>query len=136
MWLFGMITLLELRFNRLIDAHCPHDSSKATLSEGRIQKAEALKDERKRQKQNVALLDCLQFADKAQIIARNDDLRRLTRFESRNQVEHAGKQLEKLRNNLAHSQDIVSNDWFTIVELVENLESVLDGPPGPSSLTT
>ncbi|HVJ69419.1 MAG TPA: hypothetical protein VM510_15695 [Caulifigura sp.] len=132
MWLFGMITLLEMRFNRLIETHFPGDSWTASVSEGRIQKARGLQDERKRHKQNVTLLDCLQFADKTQIIARNDELRQLTRFVSKRQVEEAGKRLEKLRNNLAHSQDIVANDWTTIVELVENLDSVLDGPPGLS----
>mgnify|MGYP002683884023 CR=1 FL=1 len=70
------------------------------------------------------------ITDKAQIIARTELLRKLTRFESRRQVEEVGKRLEKLRNNLAHSQDIITNDWDTIVLLAENLDSVLDGPPG------
>ena len=38
--------------------------------------------------------------------------------------------LEKLRNNLAHCQDIVTGDWEAIVALSENLDRVLDGPPG------
>jgi hypothetical protein len=133
MWLFGMITLLEMRFSRLIELHCPADSWKASVSEGRIQKAMALQEERKRQKQEVSLFDCLQFADKAQIVARSEQLRRFTRFDSRRQIEEAGKRLEKLRNDLAHSQDIVANDWDTIVELVEDLESVVDGWPGPAN---
>ena len=41
--------------------------------------------------------------------------------------------MEKLRNNLAHSQDIVTNDWETIVALAENLDDVLEGPPGLES---
>jgi hypothetical protein len=130
MWLFGMITLLEMRFSRLIEAHCPADSWKASVSEGRIQKAEALREERKRQKLDVTLFDCLQFADKAQIVARHEQLRGFTRFDSRKQVEDVGKRLEKLRNDLAHAQDIVANDWGTILELVKDLESVLDGPNG------
>jgi hypothetical protein len=35
--------------------------------------------------------------------------------------------LENLRNSVAHSQDIVANDWETIVALAEQLDSVLDG---------
>ena len=35
------------------------------------------------------------------------------------------KNLEKLRNNLAHAQDIVSLDWETIVTISENLEAVV-----------
>ena len=37
------------------------------------------------------------------------------------------KMLEKLRNNLAHSQDIIADDWETIVALSSNFEDVLVG---------
>ena len=42
MWLFGMITLIEIRISRLIEQMCPGDSWKQHVSEGRLQKAEAL----------------------------------------------------------------------------------------------
>jgi hypothetical protein len=128
MWLFGMVTLLEMRFSRMIARECPNDSWRSYLSEGRIQKAEALLEERRRRNHQTTLADCLQFADKTRIIARNQQLRSLTRFESKRQIEDVGKSLELLRNNLAHSQDIITSDWETIVALAENLESVLDGP--------
>ncbi|OUT55014.1 MAG: hypothetical protein CBB71_20950 [Rhodopirellula sp. TMED11] len=130
MWLFGMVTLIEMRFNHLIERCCDEESWKEYLSAGRIQKAEQLLEERKRRSQELTLADCLQFSDKAQIVARQTELRKMTRFESRNQLEKAAKMLEKLRNNLAHSQDIISSDWEAIVALSENLDSVLDGPPG------
>jgi len=130
MWLFGMITLIEMRFARLIGQLCPEDGWKQFLSEARVQKAEELLAERIRRDQNLELLDCLQFADKGQIVARNQDIRRLTQFQSRRQLEQVVKQLERLRNNLAHTQDIISTDWETIVLLAENLDSVLAGPPG------
>lgn len=95
-----------------------------------IKAIQGLLFERRRVKQDLSLLDCLQFSDKAQIVARNEQLRRLTRIESRRQIEDVGRRLEKLRYNLAHSQDIVAHDRQTIVQLVENLDSVLDGPPG------
>jgi hypothetical protein len=44
--------------------------------------------------------------------------------------------LEKLRNNLAHSQDIIAGDWDTIVALAENVASILDGPLEVSSTLT
>ena len=40
------------------------------------------------------------------------------------------KMIEKLRDNLAHSQDIISDDWDVIMNLAENFEKVLSGPPG------
>jgi hypothetical protein len=119
MWLFGAVTLIELRFAELIEAHCPGDGWKEFLSEARLQKAQALLGERLRRNQSLRLLDCLQFSDKGQIIARNEDIRKLTVFASRRQAEEAVKRLEALRNNLAHAQDILTGDWETIVQLCE-----------------
>jgi hypothetical protein len=119
MWLFGIVTLVEMRFAELLEDHCPGDSWKQYLSEGRLQKAQALLDERSRRNQQLRLVDCLQFSDKGQIIARNEDVRKLTVFASRRQAEDATKQLEQLRNNLAHAQDILTSDWDTIIRLCE-----------------
>ena len=130
MWLFGMITLTEMRFTRLIERRCPDESWKAFLSPGRLQKTEELLKERMRRNQHLGLIDCLQFADKGQIIAANEEIRSQTRFQSKRQIQQLFKKLERLRNNLAHSQDIVAGDWETIVLLSENLEVVLLGPPG------
>ena len=130
MWLFGVVTLIELRLGRLIKNFCGDGQWKEFLSSGRLDKAEQLLQERKRRNQDLNLLDCLQMSDKAQVVARNAELREMTQFESRKQFEKTAKMLEKLRNNLAHSQDIVTNDWEAIVALSENLDRILDGPPG------
>ncbi len=127
MWVFGMITLMEMRATRVIEFKCPDESWKQYLSEGRLQKAEALLEERRRRNQSLALIDCLQISDKGQIIARNADIRRMTRMQSRRQAEDAIKMLESLRNNLAHSQDIISCDWETIVGLCKDMERVVSG---------
>jgi len=127
MWLFGMITFIEMRISRLIERMCPGESWKQHVSEGRLQKAEALLEERRRRNQSLGLIDCLQFSDKGQIIARNEEIRSLTRFRSRRQMEEAIKALESLRNNLAHSQDILACDWETIVVLCRDLEGVIEG---------
>lgn len=127
MWLFGRITLVEMRMSRMVEQLCEGESWRQFLSDGRLQKAEALLEERRRRSQNLRLIDCLQFSDKAQIIARNEAIRSLTRFTSRRQVEEACRALESLRNNLAHSQDIISCDWETIVALSAELDQVISG---------
>ena len=111
----------------MIGLKCPGDSWKQYLSESRLQKAEALLEERKRRNQNLDLMDCLQISDKGQILARNEELRGLTRMQSRRQTEQTIRLLESLRNNLAHSQDIISCDWETIVVLCKDLERVIHG---------
>jgi len=125
MWLFGMVSLIEMRMVRLIEQQCLDEQWRAYLSDARIAKAQQLLTERTRRNQNLGLLDCLQFSDKGQIIARNPAIRQTTRFGSRRQVETVVKQLERLRNNLAHSQDIISTDWETIVMLAADLDNIL-----------
>lgn len=128
MWLFGMITIIEMGLTRLIESAYPDDSWRQYLSEGRLQKAEALLEERKRRNQDLDLLDCLQFSDRGQIVLRNEALRTTAGFVSRSRGEQTVKELEALRNNLAHSQDIIACDWEIIVKLIEHLDKFL-GPP-------
>ena len=125
MWLFGMITIIEMGLTRLIEAAYPDGSWRQCLSEGRLQKAETLLEERKRRNQDLDLLDCLQFSDRGQIVLRNEELRKQAGFVSRSRGEQTVKELEALRNNLAHSQDIIACDWDIIVKLTEYLESRL-----------
>jgi hypothetical protein len=126
MWLFGLITLIEMRFLTLIKRRFPDDGWQQYLSNNRLEKAAELQQERQRRKQDPQLLECLQFSDKAQIVIRDEQLRKQIGFQYRRQAEQAIKNLEKLRNNLAHAQDIVSLDWRTIVNLSENLEAVIE----------
>ena len=44
---------------------------------------------------------------------------------SRRRGDEVSKNLERLRNNLAHTQDIIAFDWQTIVAIVENLERLV-----------
>ncbi len=125
MWLFGMITILEMGLTRLIETRFPDGRWRDCVSPGRLQKAEALLEERKRRNQELDLIDCLQFSDKGQITLKDESLREQVGYASRRRGEDAIKRLEALRNNLAHSQDIVSCDWETIVQLTENLDKIL-----------
>jgi hypothetical protein len=127
MWLFGMVTLIELRYTGLIAEHCPGESWREFLSEGRLRKAEELMAERRRRQRPVGLLDCLQLSDKGTIVAKNDAIRARTIFASRRQAEDGVRLLEGLRNDLAHAQDVVSTDWEAIVQLSGHLDRALGG---------
>jgi hypothetical protein len=119
MWLFGLITLIEMRFSDLIQRQLLNDAWQPFVSPARLQKAQEIMDERRRTNESIQLVDCLQLADKGQIIARNADVRALTVFTSRRNAEDAVKKIERLRNNLAHAQAIPAADWPTIIELCE-----------------
>jgi hypothetical protein len=129
MWLFGIVTLIEMRFAELIDLNCPEDTWKKYVSEMRLEKARTLLEERSRRNQRLQLVDCLQFSDKGQIVARNEDIRKKTIFASRSKAEAAVKNLERLRNNLAHAQDILTTDWDAIVQICEFFQSSIAEAP-------
>ncbi|MDY0167396.1 MAG: hypothetical protein RBS80_12680 [Thermoguttaceae bacterium] len=126
MWLFGVITIVEIGLTRLIQDRFADGAWQSFLSEARLDKAKALLAERKRRNQEPALLDCLQLSDKGQIVLRNEDLWKTAGFRSRNKGEESMKQIEALRNNLAHSQDIIVHDWQTIVKLTTFLDVLFD----------
>lgn len=127
MWLFGLVTISELRVTAAIGELCPGDSWRQYLSEGRLQKAVDLQQQRSLRGQQHSLLDCLQFADKGQVVARDEKLRERTRFPSKRDVERFVSSLQSLRDNLAHAQDI-SGDWEVIRDLATNLHRIVLGP--------
>ena len=130
MWLFGMITLIEMRLTRMIEEGVSESEWKEFLSEARLAKAQELMAERVRRKQDLGLLDCLQFSDKCQIVARHKELRQRTRYTSRRRLEDDAKKLQRLRNNLAHTQDIITTDWEMVVQLSEDLDSLVEPDRG------
>ncbi len=126
MWLFGLITILEMAFSELIDEQYEDDEWIDLLSAGRVTKARELLEERRRRNQTVHLSQCLQLSDKGQILIKIESTRKSLGIASVRQGRETIKMIETLRNNLAHAQDIVTSDWITIVRLAENLDRVLD----------
>lgn len=125
MWLFGMITFTEMELVRMIDDYYPDDSWQTLLSAGRLEKAQSLREERLRRSQQCRLLDCLQLSDKGQILAQNAAILADLGLESRGAAKRVVRELESLRNNLAHAQDIVAYDWAPIARLSHRLEESL-----------
>lgn len=64
MWLFGIVTMVEMETGPLIERFWPDGEWQALVSEGRLAKANLLLAERERRNQPSALLACLQFTDK------------------------------------------------------------------------
>ena len=127
MFLFGMVNLLEMVFTRAADAAFPGEAWRAKVAAGRLAKAEALQAERRRRGVETRLLDCLQFSDKGQLALRlpSIDPDRFLHM-SRKAAVHALKELEDLRNNLAHGQEIIPRGWPRIVAFSARLDLLLD----------
>ena len=118
MWLFGIITMLEIRFTELIRKHWPEESWVEKCSPSRLAKAQALLEERQRRgAQHIELVDCLQLSDKSHLLAQDQQFLREFGFKSKNQADQAIRAMESLRNNLAHGQSITVQDWPQIVRM-------------------
>ena len=126
MWLFGVLSLLEMQFLRLIRASFPMDTWKELISQNRLAKAEEMLQQRKRRNEAIDLADCLQFCDKRTIVLGSDTLRRALGFSSKDEGEELLKAFEHLRNELAHAQDIVTGRWPQLVTFAKKAEDLLE----------
>jgi HD domain len=122
MWLFGIVTMTEMLMTRLIGEHFPGGAWRTLVSPGRLEKAAALQRERERRGQHSSLLECLQFSEKGQILIERPAILESLGFPSKSTAKGIIKELESLRNNLAHAQDIVTHDWAAIARLASRIE--------------
>ncbi|MBG7601376.1 MAG: HD domain-containing protein [Gammaproteobacteria bacterium] len=125
MWLFGMITIIEMEFAASIHIKWPNESWRDLCSAGRLRRAEALCEERLRISQQSDLLDCLQLGDKARVLFTDAEILKQIGFNSRSEADKAIKSIESLRNNLAHGQSIVAYDWPSIVTLSQGVQRMM-----------
>jgi len=81
----------------------------------------------------MSTVDALQFGDVGWLALRYDGWCQYFGVESRKQAKKLVKQLESLRNSLAHGQDIVTHDWETIVAVARRVVAIKRSegePPG------
>lgn len=120
-WLFGIVTAIErqIRVDLLAGAHW-----RELLSPERLDKARTIKTERARRGQAVDTMACLQFGDLGQLAVRASWWQRLFGLGSNRQAKELTKQLEVLRNDLAHGQEVVATHWTTLVAISANLDAL------------
>ena len=124
MWLFGIVTIIEMILVQLIRNHFPNDAWHRILSPGRLQKARDIQTERQRRNVYCELIDCLQLSDKGQILIEDAVILQRLGFDSKKIAKRTLRELESLRNHLAHSQDIVMHDWAPIARLSLRIEEI------------
>jgi hypothetical protein len=126
MFLFGMVTVLEMLLARAVEQAFPGESWREHVAPGRLAKAEELRAERERRGRPAGLLDCLQFSDKGLLAIRVPAIRARMGNPSGKELRRALKELEELRNHLAHAQEIVSASWPRIAAFTRNLDALLE----------
>ncbi len=129
MFMFGIITLGEMVITEVIRHRYRDGSWQEFLSEQRLAKARSLQKERQRRGQKVDLIDCLQYGDKGWIISYDEEFRKAVGNESRKEMRRAVKEMETIRNNLAHTQEIIPSGWPRIIIACSRWEQHLEKLP-------
>ena len=96
------------------------------MSQQRIEKATQLFAERERRKEKCQLIDCLQLADKIEILMSDSSELAALGIPTLGAARRAGKQIESLRNSLAHAQSFVHEDWPQIVRLARRIHKMVE----------
>lgn len=117
MWLFGIVTFLEMELTRLVREHFPGERWVEGLPPGRAAKARDLQAERRRRGRHSDLLSCTQRSDKARVLIEDPRTRPLPDLGSKKRAHRLVRELEPLRNHLAHAQDVVIHDWAMIARM-------------------
>lgn len=125
-YVFGMLSLFEMHLNSWVRHDYPEDCWQVRISENRLEKAKDVYKQRTENNQELTLLDCLQLADKRDLLAKSDVFRKRFEFTKPSLVRFI-KDAEKIRNEVAHSQDsiIASLPWNTFVEVLDDVDKFL-----------
>lgn len=125
MWLFGAITVLDANLTWAVSEIFPNDSWQGQITPGRLEKAVALRAERQRRGSDCALLDCLQVKDKADILVSDSASLAALGVQSRREADRLTRDIEKLRNHLAHAQELEPEHLATAARLASFIHSIL-----------
>jgi hypothetical protein len=128
LFIFGFISLFEMHLLELIRKHFPNETWKDKLKKSRLEEVEKIYKQRKRKNEEIDLISCLQLCDKKEIIASDkEELIAELGFKSKNKWDKQFKNIEDMRNNLAHSQDLKEVlDPMKITELVDEIKKIIE----------
>jgi hypothetical protein len=126
-YLFGLVSLLEMHLSFWVQAEYPDESWQSELSAGRFEAAKRIRDERRKRNQDPFLYQCLQFCDKRDLLVAKQTLREQLGLGTSAAALAFFKKAEDLRNVLAHSQqDLVDgSSWEDLIDIVQGIENVV-----------
>jgi hypothetical protein len=126
-YLFGLVSLLEMHLSFWIRSVYGEESWQAHLSKKRLEKAMQVQQHRRKQNQNPYLAQCIQFCDKRDLVVRLKDVREKLKLGSAKDAATFLQHVERLRNGLAHSQyDLAEGStWEVTVGLAGKMDDVV-----------
>lgn len=127
LYCFGLITLLEMHLLQVIRAHYVDDTAAlAALNKPRAAKVIEMFERRSKRGLDIGLSDCLEFADKRDIVACTPVLREQLGFKSKTALEKQFDAWQEIRDDLAHGQLLDGGrDWTDVIARMLEVESLL-----------
>ena len=108
-YIFGIVSLLKMHLNLWINHYYQNELWIERIPNRRIDEAKEIYKQRKGNNQDLSLLECLQVCDKRDLLKGTEKFCECFNF-SKNKFDTFIKRAEKIRNELAHSQNsIISN---------------------------
>ena len=127
LYLFGIVTLLEMHLTRLIPHIYPGDAWLEHVSARRLEQARGLLAERAKLGQDLNLIECLQFSDKWQVLISSPQFVGMSSSNSKTGFTKLFRESEKLRDRLAHANDaVLGSSWKKTIDLVASLEILIE----------
>ncbi|GAB3807031.1 hypothetical protein [Virgibacillus kimchii] len=123
---FSLISLLEMYLTYVIRDSYPEGEWKDKLSSARLQSAEHILNLRLEKNEALTLLDSTQLSDKGEIVRNTPALLQQLGFASKSKCADFFREIEFLRNNTAHSQEVIYHDDRELIRIMLQLSKVLD----------
>lgn len=119
-YIFGIISLFEMHLNFWVDKFYKDNSWKKIITKKRLENATNIYNNRKGENLDLSLLSCLQIADKKVILCKTANFGKLFDF-SRTKLKKLLEKVEKIRNEIAHSQtSVVANlEWKDFTDTIK-----------------
>lgn len=121
---FGLISLLETHLKDMIRKQLPHWEE--SLTENRLSQARSLYEWKKARKEEIDLVQCLQFGDLGSIFSKNQRFKKFDASLSRERFVQTMNNIGKLRDALAHSQSYLGFSWSEIDQMIVFIRSIID----------
>lgn len=121
---FGLISLLETHLKDAIRKYLPNWQE--SISESRLNSAKNLYDWKKARKEEIDLVQCLQFGDLGSIFSKNQRFKKFDPNLSRERFVQTMNYIGKLRDALAHSQSNLGFSWEEIDQMIVFIRGIID----------
>lgn len=125
MWLFALISLLEMHLLRLLRSRYEDEDWADLLPTRKLNSIKYEFNQRRKRNEEIDLADCTVFTDKVLALSKTEPLRTALGLESEDSVMPAFQDIIQLRNDLAHGHDIVRNGADHLARIATQTEELL-----------